>query len=299
MSARRVVGVLLTLALLAYLATGWTNIAPGEAGVVRRFGKVVSPSWGPGAHWGLPYGFDVVDRVRTDEVRRLDVGVSGAFDPRFEPGSGEFLTGDLNVLRASATVQYRVADPAAYALRTEGVEPLLKRLAEASLSEALASSGIDASLGDGRAAVAATSARILENEARHYGLGIAVLGVSLTDARPPSEVAADFAAAQSARSDYDRRLNEAKTYAATTLTKAESLAAANLQQAHARAERITSIARAKASKFLALLQESHKARGLTVRRIYLDAIGEMLPRVRRKLVLTPDEPVDLSIFGSP
>ena len=51
---------------------------------------------------------------------------------------------------------------------------------------------------------------------------MAILGVSLTDARPPAEVAPDFAAAQSARSEHDRRINEARTYAATTVTEADS-----------------------------------------------------------------------------
>jgi hypothetical protein len=36
---------------------------------------------------------------------------------------------------------------------------------------------------------------------------------------------------------------------------------------------------------------------LTIRRLYLDMLRELLPRVRRKLVLTPDEAVDLSILG--
>ncbi len=297
MSDRRVVGALLAIAALASLMTGWTNIAPGEAGVVRHWGRVVSPAWGPGPHLAWPYGIDRVDRVRIDEVKRLDVGLPGAAFAGTEPGSGEFLTGDLNVLRASATVQYRVADPVAYALRAEAVEPLLKRLAESSLAAAMAGSGIDSSLGEGRGAVAVAAANDLDRHAKRYGLGISVLGLSLTDTRPPLEVAPDFAAAQTARSEHDRRVNEANTYAATSLTRAESQAAARLEQAHALAGRVTAIAQSKASRFLALVAELNEARGLTVRRIYLDSLREMLPRVRRKLVLTPDEPVDLSIFG--
>lgn len=298
MSVRRGLGIVLFLAALAYLATGWTNIAPGEAGVVRRLGRVVSPAWGPGPHLAWPYGFDRVDRVRIDEVRRLDVGLPEATVAGSEPGAGEFLTGDLNMLRARATVQYRIADPVAYALRAEAIEPILRRLAEASLSSALASSGIDASLGEGRSAVAIAAAHDLERRAKRYGLGISLLGVILTDTRPPLEVAPDFAAAQSARADHDRRVNEAKTYAATTLTRAESLAAARLEQAHARGDRVTAIAQSKASRFVALVAELDESRSLTVRRIYLDALREMLTRVSRKVVLTPEEPIDLSIFGS-
>ena len=43
---------------------------------------------------------------------------------------------------------------------------------------------------------------------------------------------------------------------------------------------------------------AERSRPLTVRRLYRDALRDLLPRVRRKLVLTPDEPVDLSLMGA-
>jgi membrane protease subunit HflK len=295
---RRGLGLAIGLAGLAYLATGWTVVAPGEAGVVRRFGRVLSPPWGPGLHFGGPIGVDRVARVRTDEVRRLTVGLAGTPGAADEPGAGEFLTGDLNLLRAEAAVQYRVADPVAFTLRAGDVEPLLWRLAESSLSRALARQGIDATLREGRAAAAREAENALAQGAARYGLGVSVLGVSLTDARPPSEVAADFAAAQSARSDRDRRRNEANAYATATVTQARARAGARLEQARARADRTLALARARASRFVALLAEAEKSRALTVRRLYLDALRDLLPRVGRKLVLTADEPLDLSILGS-
>ncbi len=285
--------------LLAYLASGLYVVAPGEVGVVRRFGRVQQPPRPPGLHLGWPRGLDRVTRVRTDEVRKLTVGLADAAGSDSDMGSGEYLTGDLNLIRAQAIVQYRVADPAAYVTKAEQVEPILRRIAEASLARALASQNIDMTLKDGRAAAALGAGAFLEEEAKNAGLGVAVLGVSLTDARPPSEVAADFAAAQSARSVYDRRVNEAKSYALTSRTKADADAARTLEQSHARADRTLALARSKAGRFLALLAETDKARALTIRRIYLDTHREILPRVRRKLILGSDEPVDLSILGIP
>ena len=54
-----------------------------------------------------------------------------------EPSSGEVLTGDLNLLRIQATVQYRVASPVDFVLRAEQLEPLLARSAEASISRGI------------------------------------------------------------------------------------------------------------------------------------------------------------------
>ena len=72
----RVAAVLaLIAASLLIAATGW-RVWPGERIVVRRFGRILAPDWGPGLHWGAPLGIDCFDRVRTDEVRRLNVGAA-------------------------------------------------------------------------------------------------------------------------------------------------------------------------------------------------------------------------------
>jgi membrane protease subunit HflK len=290
-------GFCVALAIAGYASTGLYIVAPGERAVVRRLGRALPFSQGPGLHLGWPAGIDRVTKVRTDEVRRLRIGLASPAGVGDEPGAGEFLTGDLNLVRAEATVQYRVEDPVRYALGPSPAEPILARLSEACLSRALARQGVDTTLREGRAEVARATSEELERAGRVYGLGVAILGVSLTDARPPSEVAPDFAAAQSARSEHDRRVNEAKTYAASTVTRAGAAAQARIEQARGRSDRTIALARSRATRFLALLAEADRARGLTVRRLYVDALRDILPRVRRKLVMGTDEAVDLSLFG--
>jgi membrane protease subunit HflK len=279
------------------LATAWVEVAPGEVVVVRRLGRVLPAPWMPGPHLGLPFGLDRHARVRTDLVRRLEVGLAMAPGALDDPASGEFLTGDLNLIRARGVVQYRVADPAAFVLQTADLEPLLARHAESGLARALSLRGIDAALRLERAAIARDVEAELVRCVAAARLGIAILGVSLTDARPPSEVAADFAAAQAAQSERDRRVNDARTFAATTGTAAHAEAQARLDRARAAADRAVVLARGRAGRFLALLTEAQRDRPLTIRRLYLDMLRELLPRVRRKLVLTPEEAVDLSILG--
>lgn len=203
------------------------------------------------------------------------------------------------MLRVEATLQYRVSDPAAFALRSVEVDSVLRRLAESSLSRALASQSIDASLREGRAAAARSAEQALTLGARNYGLGVAILGLSLTEARPPVEVAPDFAAAQAARSDRDRRVNEANSYAKATATRAKAEATARLDRARALASRTLTMAKSKAGRFEAIQVEAVAERGLTVRRIFLDTLGELLPKVKRKLILTFDEPVDLTTLSGP
>jgi modulator of FtsH protease HflK len=285
------------LAAVLAAATGWCLVAPGEVVVVRRFGRVVEPPWGPGLHCRWPLGIDRIDRVRSDAVRQVTIGLAGPAGSDLEPGAGEVMTGDLNLLRFQATVQYRIARPVDYALRVDQVEPLLTTSAEASVSRAMAVRGVDAVLRSDRQAIAREVKHDLQSSADHYQSGVSILGVSLTDARPPTEVEADFAAAQSADSERDRRVNEAQSYNETTTTAAGAAAHKKLEIAHAVAERTVLIARADAQRFLDLLPEVGRSRSLTVRRLYIETMQSLLDGVKRKVVLPPGGDVDLTVLG--
>ncbi len=288
---------LLILFTVAIAATGLVSVAPGESAVVRRFGRLLPGAWGPGLHLGLPLGLDRAERVETGRVRRVEVGLAETPGPDDDPGAGEYVTGDLNLIHARAVVQYRVADPARFVLAADDHEAVVSRLAEASLARALSRRGVDGALRDGRAAIAADVRSDFERSARGYGLGLAVLGVSLTDAQPPVEVQPDFASAQSARSDLDRKRNEARARAEAVGIAATAKARATEEAARGEADRIVAMARGRADRFVALLAEADRSRRLTVRRLYLDGLRDGLARVRRKVLLTPDEPIDMSLFG--
>jgi membrane protease subunit HflK len=295
---RWTLGFGLAAAALVYVATGWVVVAPGEAVVVRRFGRLLPEPWTAGPHWGLPIGLDRRIRIRTDAVERVEVGLAGIPGPDDAPATGEFLTGDLNLLRARAIVQYRVADPVALVLHADQVDALVARMAESSLTRAFSHRGIDAALRAGRIELAQATADDLARSIERYGLGLSILGVSLTDARPPAEVQPDFDAAQAALSLRDQRLNEARSYAATTVRSAQSAAGAKIEAARAQSNRAIELARARALRFTNLLAEANRSRRLTVRRLYLDALQEFLPRLKRKVLMTPEEPVDLGIIGN-
>jgi membrane protease subunit HflK len=279
-------------------ATGWCMVAPGEVVVVRRLGRLIEPPWGPGLHWRYPLGIDRAERVRSDAVRQLTIGLAGTAGADVEPSAGEVMTGDLNLLQFQATVQYRVVRPADFLLRALQVESLLTMAAEASVSRALAFRGVDAVLRSDRQAIARDVERDLQSAADRYGLGVTILGVSLTDARPPTEVATDFAAAQSAESERDRRINDAKSYEETTSTAARSMAQAKLEAAHAAAERTLLTARAEGQRFCALLAEADRSRSLTMHRLYIESLQALLDRVKNKLILSPGDDLDLTVLGA-
>jgi membrane protease subunit HflK len=128
-------------------------------------------------------------------------------------------------------------------------------------------------------------------------LGVRILGVSLTDARPPVEVAADFAEAQQAESRRDDRINVARTYEAVQQATAVSRGEALREAARAEAGRTRFAARAEADRFLALLAGARRSPDLARRRLYIETVQSLLERVRRKLILPPGDSVDLTVLG--
>jgi membrane protease subunit HflK len=282
---------------LALVWSGWTTVGPGEVAVVRRLGRVLPGAWAPGSHWRWPLGVDRVSRVRLDEVRRLEFGRIEPAGPRDEPGEGEFLTGDRNLVRVRGVVQYRIADPVAFLIRSNDVDRLLARATEASLARALAARGVDAPLRSGRVDLARDVEAELARSVERLGVGVSILGVNLTDARPPVEVEPAFLEAQAAQSDRDRRIDEARALLGILRPAAVASGEGLTNDARAKADRTLAIARGQAERFLALLAEADRSRTLTVRRLYRDALRDLLPRVRRKVLMTPDEPVDLGLIG--
>src|SRR5690349_7631298 len=103
---RRATAAAIGLGLAAYLATGLAVVQQDEVGVVRRFGAVRGEPWGPGLHWGWPWGLGAVDRVKTGQVRSLTVGARGPgaapLTAAPDPAADDVLTGDLNLITAQA-----------------------------------------------------------------------------------------------------------------------------------------------------------------------------------------------------
>ncbi len=279
------------------VAAGWTVVRPGELAVVRRFGAPLAKPWAPGLHVAAPFGIDRVDLVRTGAPRSLTIGAVGIAGPDENPDAGEYLTGDHNLIRSRGVVRYRVGDAVAFALAGHRVDAALSHLADAALARSLARRGIDASLRDDRSLIAREIESVLAEAVDRYRLGVRILGVDLTDARPPNEVQADFDAAQSARSRRDERIEQARSDAGRIQTAAQAEAIARNDRARASADRKARMARSGAERFRKLVVELRRARPPTIIRIYHDAMTELLPKVERKLVVAPEDAVDLGITG--
>jgi membrane protease subunit HflK len=296
----RSVPALLVVGLVLYAATGLTVVQQDEVGVVRRLGAAQADPWGPGLHWGLPWGLDRVDRVKTGQTRALTVGArdlqSAPLSRAPSPESDDFLTGDLNLVSAQAIVQYRVNKPAAYLFASTSVEGALGAAAEAALTRALAGRGIDDVLTVGRSEVADGVLRALQELADRQGLGVSIRAVRLGRVAPPVAVTPAFADAARARSDRRQAVTAAEEFRDRALADAKGQEREIADRASARFERAVQAARGEADRFTKVLAEARKDLAATRRRLYLEALALLLPRFGRKVIVAPGQAVDVSLI---
>jgi membrane protease subunit HflK len=297
---RRSALAVLLLAPVGYACTGLAVVSQDEVGVVRRFGAVRPEPWGPGLHWGLPWGLDRLDRVKTGQTRSLTVGAAGPeaapLSRAPEAGGDDALTGDLNLVSAQATLQYRVSDPSRFLFRAASAESALRLATESALARALAARGVDDVLTTGRAEVAERMARLVQEQADRQGLGVSVRAVRLGRVSPPVPVVPAFADAARARSDRRQVVTQAEEYRDRARADARGRAREIADTAAARRDRALRLARAEADRFAKFLAQARKDPAATRRRLYLEALAELLPRFARTVLVPPGKGLDVGLF---
>ena len=299
---RRWIGITLgSLPVLAYLASGLGVVGQDEVGVVRRFGAVLRDPREPGLHWGLPMGIDRVDRVKVGQARTLAVGAPGSnaapLSRSPDPEGDDRLTGDRNLVSAEATLQFRVSDPVAYLFAADSVDAALALATESALTRALARRGVDDVLTTGRAEVAEAMQAEIQRTADLADLGVSIRAVRLGRVAPPVAVAPAFADADRARSDRRQAVTRAEEYRERAEADARGRSREIADRSAARVDRLARVARGEADRFSRVLAESSKAPDATRRRLYLELLADLLPKLGRKVVVPRGDSVDLSLFA--
>ncbi|MDW7711751.1 MAG: FtsH protease activity modulator HflK [Deferrisomatales bacterium] len=279
---------IIVVALLVWAATGIYIVNPDEVGVVKRFGKYAYTT-GPGPHWHIPYPVESVLKPKVTQVRRVEVGfrtVAAGPPARYQrvPAEALMLTGDENIVSCEFIVQYRVRDAQEFLFRVRDPDGAVRAAAEAAMREIVGRNIVDDVLTEQREMVQVEAAELLQSTLDIYRGGIRVDYVRLQDVYPPDPVIDAFRDVASAREDRERLRNEAEAYANDIIPKSRGEAAERLNQALGyRATKIAS-AEGDAARFQALLAEYEQAKDITRRRLYLDAMGEVLSKA--KIVLS-------------
>jgi len=276
--------------VLAWLLSGIYTVGPESQGVVLRFGRHVATT-GPGIHYRLPWPIDAVRVVPVSEIQRVEIGfrtVATSPRPVYQsvPEESTMLTGDENIIIAETIVQYRIKDAADYLFNVRDPEGAVRRATQAALRQVVGSHAVDDVLTTGKAQIQDEVRQTVQEILDLYEAGILIVAVQLQDVHPPDPVIGAFQDVASAREDQARIVNQAEAYANEVIPKARGEAAAIIQQAEAyKASRIAR-AQGDAERFRLLVEAYRTAPEVTRTRMYLEAMEEILPEMRKVIVDT-------------
>jgi len=267
-----------------WLATGFYSIEISEQGAQRLFGKYQGPPVEPGLHWYYPSPIGAKDVVAVNEIRSLEVGFRGNTDNPI-PDEANMITGDQNIVVAQLLVQFRIKNLEHFLYRA--VDPdgvTIKDAAETSLRQVVGQRAIDDVLTIEKEAVQVDTQRQLQKLLDMYETGIDVTEVRLLDVSPPTQVQDAFDDVVRAREDKERIINLAAAYREGQIPLARGDAARLTESAAGFKETRVAEATGQAERFLAVLEEYRKAPEVTRQRLYLEAMEEVMPGIKKFIV---------------
>ena len=266
---------LLPMAFLVLLVIwgllGVYQVDAKEETVILRLGKYHDTAVA-GLHWNPP----LIDS-------RTTVGVT---EERQYSTRGLMLTQDENIVEVALSVQYNVESAKDFVLSIKSPELSLQLATDSALRHVVGSTGLDGVISTEREQVALATEEKLQNLLNLYSSGINVVKINIEDAKPPNEVKAAYDDVIEAREDLERLVNEAQAYSNGVIPEARGEAQRLREEAQGYLSQVVSKSQGEANRFIKLLTEYQKAPEVTRKRLYIDAIEQVMTNSTKILVDT-------------
>jgi membrane protease subunit HflK len=283
---------LLALALVAlWGASGFYRVQPDELGIVMRFGAY--NRWaGPGLNYHIPWPIESVTTPSVTRINRVDIGFRAPLDGPVQRVQRQtdvreeslMLTGDENIIDIDFAVFWRIRDAAEFLFNTRNPEITVKSAAESVMREVIGRTPIQPALTEARGQIEEQVRQGTQAIMDQYGAGVLITQVQMLKSDPPAEVIDAFRDVQRAGADRERLRNEAEAYRNSILPEARGNAQRLIEEAEAFRESQIARARGESQRFLSVLSAYQAAQDITVRRMYLETMEEILRRNPTMLV---------------
>ncbi len=300
--------IIAAILALMILFSCFYSIQSGEVGVVQRFGKFVRLAQ-PGLNWKLPAGIEKVTKVKdafvyTEEfgIRTVRPGVRTQYAP--ERGFVEeslMLTGDLNCAIVPWVVQYRISDPYRYMFKVRRVNETLRDMSEAIMRQVVGDRSINEVITE-RLEIATEAQRQLQVALNDAETGLTIANLELKKTTVPEPVQPSFNEVNQALQEKEKMIYQAREAYNKVIPEARGEAERLIKDAEGYALERINRAKGDANRFLEVWKEYSKAKDVTRRRLYLEAMGEVIPKLGTKYILDPEQSsllplLDLGVKG--
>jgi modulator of FtsH protease HflK len=287
--------VVIALVLIFLGSSSVYTVAVDEVGVIQRFGKFtrITP---PGLNFKLPTGIESVNKVKVRFVFKEEFGlrtVEAGVRTRYAPGAASIdeslmLTGDLNVAVVPWVVQYRINDPYNYLFKVRNVKATLRDLSEATMRLVVGDRSINEIISK-RQEIASEAEKLLQKELDDAEIGISVATIEMKRTNVPEPVQPSFNEVNQALQEKERMIYQAREAYNKVIPAARGEAEKTIRSAEGYALDRVNRAKGDGTRFIDLYEEYAKAKDVTRRRLYLEAILEILPKMGDKYIVDADQ----------
>lgn len=286
---------LLVLGALFFVWTGFYTVPAESEGVVLRLGRF-SRTVPSGLHFKLPLGIDIarVVPVKRQLKAEFGFGAESASSPSQVGPQNEWVevksmvTGDLNAVLVEWVIQYRIEQPDQYLFNVRDPDETLRDASESVMREVVGDRTVDEVITVGRQEVEDEALQKLRELVTSYRMGIKVDQVQLKNVNPPEKVQASFNEVNQAQQERERAINVANGEYNKEVPRARGRAAQSIRAAEGYAKQRINEAEGEVAAFNALLAEYNKAPEVTRRRLYLETMAEIMPKVKNKVIVSDD-----------
>jgi len=283
---------IVVIVAIALLWTSFYTVPAESEGVVLRFGRFshVVP---PGLHFRLPLGIDVTRIVPVKRQLKQEFGFATPGNTNVAQARPQseweeeksMVTGDLNAVLVEWVIQYRIERPDHYLFNVRDPDGTLRDASESVMREVVGDRTVDEVITIGRQEVEDEALQKLRALTTAYSMGIKVDQVQLKNVNPPEKVQASFNEVNQAQQEKERAINVANGEYNKEIPRARGRAAQSIRAAEGYAKQRINQAEGEVAAFHALLAEYTKAPEVTRRRLYLETMAEVLPKVKNKVIV--------------
>ncbi len=287
---RNIKPVIIGIILLIVVLGSFFKVEPEELGVVTRFGKYVR-TVDPGLNFKIPFA-ETLYKVPVERQQKLEFGFrttstsssQTTYTKSNTKDESLMLTGDLNLADVEWVVQYRIDNAYNFLFKVKNPVSTLQDISEAAMRQVVGDRTVNEVLTVGRTEVANSAQVMIQRLSNEYSLGIKIDQVVLQDVNPPDPVKAAFNAVNQAQQEKETLINEAKSEYNKVIPKAKGQAQETIQKAEGYAAERVNNAQGEVARFNDLYTEYIKAPDVTRRRIYLETMNSVLPKLGNKII---------------
>ena len=287
-------GLVLAVIIVLILAKNtFYTIQPNEVGVVLRFGKFTKITQ-PGLHVKIPLGIEQVKPVKVEYVykeefgfRTRSAGVRTTYEQRSYDDESLMLTGDLNVLDIEWIVQFKIKDPFNVLFHIRDIRKALRDVSEAVMRKIVGDYTFNEILTTKRLEINTEVQRQIQQILDSYKVGIQIVTVKLQDVNPPDPVKPAFNEVNEAKQEREKLINQAWEVYNKTIPQAKGQALKIVKEAEGYALEKINMAQGDAKRFNLLYEAYVQAKAVTLKRLYLENMNEILTKAGKKYILDP------------